>query len=475
MASMKTQAGSADGSATLRTGVAAASDPLLGAHHVDLAARPKVPILVEMMRSVSNAREPAEVQSSFGRGMRRLNGVDGYVATSVRGLEPGDYKVTRKLLMGVDAETELPNPWRDWERIPLSRGGVLGSIMARGEPALVQQLDIRVDPVFGDELAPFGSLIAIPLFDGGQILNWSFFLSRKKDGFSADLVEEMLVTTNLVGGTVKNVIANKKLRDADEEKTREIQRIAAIQKRLLPNPLPSIAGASLGASYGTFDTAGGDLYAVRPVVLAAEPDVQQWLLVIADASGHGPSAAVVSAMVDAIVATVPMPLIGPGEVLRTLNEYLVQKSVEHGFVTAFAAVYHPERRTLRWARAGHNPPLVRSGCGERRVHLLEDVGEIPLGIASGVVYEETTTQLRLHETLVLYTDGITEAIDRTGEQFGVGRIEDALRTCSGAPVCAVNSITGALLAFEGGVRPADDQTLLVLQVGDPCAETMPNA
>lgn len=420
-----------------------------------------------MMRAVSKASDPADVQTNFGRGMRRMHGIDGYLATSVRGLEPGTYKVTRKLLMGVDAEDEIPDPWRDWPTIPVSRGGFLGEIMARGEPALLDHMEVLSDPVLGDELAPFRSLIAIPLFDGGEILNWGFFLARRPEAFGAELVEQALVQTNLIGGTVRNVIANRRLQDAEAAMSREMQRIAAIQRRLLPQPLPEIPGAGLGAAFGTFDTAGGDLYAVREVSVQGS-DHPWWLLVVADASGHGPSAAVVSAMVDAIVATVPTPIAGPGAVLATLNEYLVRKSVEHGFVTAFAGLFDPASLALRWARAGHNPPLLRSGCGDRNVRLLDHVGDLPLGIVEGIVYEEATTQLELHETLVLYTDGITEARNPEGEMFGVERIEESLRQCSGAPDCAVRSITGALLAFEAGVRPGDDQTLLVLQVGGPC-------
>ncbi len=443
-------------------------------HYVELSARQRIPILVEMMRGVSQAKDPSDVQASFGRGMRRMNGIDGYLAASVRGLEPGTYKVTRRLLMGVDDEREAPNPWRDWNQIPISRGGLLGEIIDRGEPALLRSMEIAGDPALGDDITDFRSLIAIPLYDGGDILNWGFFLAKRPDAFDAKLVEELLVTTNLVGGTVKNVLTNRKLLEADAAKTAEINRIAEIQRRLLPNPLPSIPGAALGASYGTFDTAGGDLYAVRPVQVRGSNETK-WLLVIADASGHGPSAAVVSAMVDAIIATVPNPIAGPGAVLQTLNDYLVMKSVEHGFVTAFAGVYDPKALTLCWARAGHNPPILRSGRDDRHadhsVRLLDDVGDLPLGIMPGIVYEEATTQLVEHETLVLYTDGITEALNPDGEQFEVHRIEDSLRTCSGAPACAVNSITGALLAFEAGVRPGDDQTLLVLQVGEPFTHT----
>lgn len=438
---------------------------------VDTSDREHLPTMVETMRAVSQAQTPAEVQRTFGRTTRRIRGVDGYVATSVRGLEPGSYKVTRRLLQGDFGEREPPNPWRDWDLIPLSRGGFLGELMDRGEPLLVQGMEIRDDPVLGDDLASFGSLLAIPLFDGGAILNWSFFLSKRSDWFDGAVLEELLATTNLVGGTVRNALANERLRAIEAAQSREIDRIARLQRALLPEPLPSIEGAAIAASYATFDRAGGDLYAVRRVRLRGS-DAAWHLLLIADASGHGPSAAVVSAMVDAIVATLPEPLDGPGAVLERVNRYLCAKSVESSFTTAFLAAFEPRSRTLRYARAGHNPPLVRAAREPRRIRLLDAVGDLPLGIDPDVRYDDTETTLAPGETLVLYTDGITEATNRAGEHFGVERIEGALLDCSGAPGCAVTSIGQALLAFEGGVRPADDQTLLVLQVdGAPSGES----
>ncbi|MDZ4829236.1 MAG: PP2C family protein-serine/threonine phosphatase [Phycisphaerae bacterium] len=440
---------------------------------IDLSARERLPLLIEMMRSVSSAKTPAEVQAGFGVGMRKLRGIDGYLSTSVRDLESGTFKLTRRLLEDVTGETVASNAWRDWHSLPVLRGGFLGEIMSRGVPALVQRMRIPDDPAVGTDLAPFGSVMAVPLWDDGAILNWGFFLARHQEWFDADLLEEFLVSTNLVGGTVRNVLANERLREAHDEKLKEIDRIARIQRALLPSPLPSIRGALLGAHYATFDEAGGDLYAVREVAVrsgASTDGGKQWLLLIADASGHGPSAAVVSAMVDAIVATVPEPIEGPANILETLNEYLVARKIESGFVTAFLGLFDPTTRTLRYARAGHNPPIVRSSCSEKRVRLLEDVGDIPLGIANNLKYEETTVTLASGETLVMYTDGITEAREPSGEMFGVERIEDALRKCSGAPECAVHHITSHLLEFEAGVRPGDDQTLLVLQVDGECSE-----
>ena len=98
------------------------------------------------------------------------------------------------------------------------------------------------------------------------------------------------------------------------------------------------------------------------------------------------------------------------------------------------------------------------------VERLDQVGGIPLGIVDSIGLEQATVQLRPGQTLVLYTDGIHEAMNAAGEMFGIAGIEEALHACSGEPSCVVNSIVEALRAHEAGVRPSDDQTIVAIKV-----------
>ena len=95
---------------------------------------------------------------------------------------------------------------------------------------------------------------------------------------------------------------------------------------------------------------------------------------------------------------------------------------------------------------------------------LDDVGGIPLGIDPGMTYEFSEVVLERGQTLVLYTDGITDAMNPQREMFGVEGIEAALDRCSGEPACVMNSITTALREHEAGGRPADDQTIVAIKV-----------
>ncbi|MHC4428386.1 MAG: PP2C family protein-serine/threonine phosphatase, partial [Planctomycetota bacterium] len=190
-----------------------------------------------------------------------------------------------------------------------------------------------------------------------------------------------------------------------------------------------------------------------------------WGILIADASGHGPSAAVLMAILQSIVHAYPAdpPPSGPAELLEHANRQLARKRLASSFVTAFMAMYDPPNRRLVYARAGHHPPLLKDPASGDAVHRLEDVGGIPLGVLEETEYEQAEIELGPNQTLLLYTDGITEAMSPEGDMFGLAGIEHALRTCVGDADSMVASIMGPLGRHVGGSRPSDDQTIVAIQ------------
>ena len=141
------------------------------------------------------------------------------------------------------------------------------------------------------------------------------------------------------------------------------------------------------------------------------------------------------------------------------------KRIESSFVTALFGIYDPTTRRFTYARAGHNPPVHMSANGDSwAMRQLDDVGGVPLGVLDRVEYEEHTMQLEPEQTIVFYTDGITEAQSPDGTMFGVEGIERSLTECTGAPECVIDHVTNALKNHEAGVRPQDDQTLVVMRI-----------
>ncbi len=451
---------------------------LAGMRCVDTSGNPRIPVLMEMVGALSRAVDPQEVLRVFSTRIEGLYAPQGYVSLSTRGLEPGQYKITRRLdLDGADTLGSA-DPWQKWDHLPVHSGGFFGEIIRTAYPELIHHLSIRDDAIVGDSLAEYRSLMAIPLFDDGEPLNWAIFLRKDPEGFSVEELEQAILRANLVGTTVKSALIAKELREAHARIRAEVDRVAAIQRTLLPDPLPTIPGLSIVASYQTFDQAGGDHYDFRPlrpcdakgIVGGSRYDPRgPWGMLIADASGHGPAAAVVMAMLHAIVEAYPHEPSGPAEVLAHANRHLVAKRIEHSFVTAFFAIYDPVSRRLAYARAGHNPPLVMRGGGQKMVRL-DDVGGLPLGITDDVVYEEVDVQLEPGETLVLYTDGITEARSPDGRFFGIKGIEASLGECSGEPTCVIQHVSEALRTHQAGARPTDDQTIVAVQVEEEGTE-----
>ena len=426
--------------------------------------------LMGMLQELSHARSPQQVLGTFARGMVELDGPSAYVSLSTRDLEPGEYRITRLVSEDDHGRIEVADTWSNRERFAVHRGGLLGEIVEGGMPVKFDELQLDDDPVLGDRLASYRSLMASPLFDNGEPLNWTIRLRPEPYAFSEEDLEEQLMFGNLVGGTVRHVHTALALEEAQKRLNMEIDRIATLQHNLLPARFPRVPGVRFASSYQTFDRAGGDMYFFQKIGEDAVTGMGEhnglWGLFVGDVAGHGPAAAVIMAMIEAILGTMPSVQVrSTGEALAYLNKHLCFKQIGATFVTGWIAAYDPATGLLEYANAGHNPPLLfRRRQGRCEVIALRDGGGLPLAITSDEVYANTSIHLRDGDVLVLYTDGITESRNPQGEFFGEQGLIDALRQCEGDPESIVATIRHRLLAFQAGGRPQDDQTLLVMQI-----------
>ena len=433
---------------------------------VDLSASDNVELYIDMVQRISLAKEPSQVMSAFSQGMRKSRGESGLLTVSCKGLKPGHYKITRRIGYDGINLTETNDPWFQRGKLPTRTGGFISKLIATPTPKLCHNLRIHDDPVLGDWLAQFGTAMVIPAFTEGVATNWAIILKREPAAYTIADLEEHILRANLIGATVNNTVINKQLREVNARMAREVERIAAIQKALLPRVLPNIRGMKIAASYETYDVAGGDMYDFVCITPEGRhgvinPDAR-WGFMIADVSGHGPGAAVLAAMLNAILYAYPTPPERPSELLNYANKHLCDKRVEHSFVTALMAIYDPMTRRFMFSRAGHPPAIVKSH-GQPLVHL-DQGGGLPLGVLEDVIYQDEEVTLEPGQTVVLYTDGISESQNAKHEMFGIAGIDQALEGCTGEPDCVIKSITTALRAHEAGEQPGDDQTIVALRV-----------
>lgn len=424
--------------------------------------------LLDILRSLSSLDDVIDVQYQLGAGIQKFVPFDGIVSASVRGLAAGQYKVTRCFTDVSNLRSRPSNPWGDWQTMPVHAGGFIGQALAQERPQQYCDLFLRDDPVLGNVIADFGSCLAVPLFDGGRALNWNFLLRSSPSGFTEKESELMLLLGNLMGLATRNLVTSQHCERLNQRITAQLEQVAHLQHALLPRTLPSIPGLHINAHYRPCEQAGGDYYDFIPIPTnghAAADRLHPWAIMIADVSGHGASAAVIMAMVQTLAHAHPIDPDNPGRLLEQMNTHLIAERLDSSFVTAFLGVFHPEARTFAYASAGHHPPRIKHIGENNPAQPFALASAPPLGILDTDFQIETRRRaLNSRDTIILFTDGIVEAMSPTRELFGVDRLDHAISCCSGEPDCIIGSLTSAVRQHEQGNRPADDQTIVALKV-----------
>ncbi|MEL7471812.1 MAG: PP2C family protein-serine/threonine phosphatase [Planctomycetota bacterium] len=421
-----------------------------------------VETIVAALREMSSQTEPQAMLAAYGRHMLAYRPSEFLVSISLRGLPKGRYKVTRAFEPATLTRDEWDrfDPWANWNRLREGEGGLIGEMIATPTPKLLHDLSIDDDPVLGDALRGMGSMVAVPAFDGGEPLNWNFQFRRDPRGYSPRELEEIVLQGNLLGTATRNLVSLRREADLRGQLQGQFEQIAGIQRALLPRSAPKIPGLRIASSYLTSEHAGGDYYDFF------ELSEGKWGVVIADVSGHGAAAATIMAILHTLLHGEAHDA-DPTRIMSYANRRLMQAGIEGHFVTVFYGVYEPETGRLHYARCGHNPPrLYSTGC-ESCIIPIEEAGALPLGVLDDIEIDSADVVLEPGQSLVLYTDGITEAFSPDREEFGVERLDDAIRQASGDPDGVIESVYAGLFGHVGAMTRDDDQTLVVLRREEP--------
>jgi phosphoserine phosphatase RsbU/P len=238
----------------------------------------------------------------------------------------------------------------------------------------------------------------------------------------------------------------------------ELELSQVVQRALLPQRVPPLAGYDIAAFSRPAQIVTGDYFDF----LQFEDGTYGF--VVADVSGHGMSAGMLMSSLQTVFHTLTPGTDSPVEVLKRINRLYIHNINFTTFVTAFFGRLDPLTRTLSYANAGHNPPLLFRGSTK------ETAWFKPTGAAIGLVddYRLGIEQVDLQEgdILLLYTDGVIEALNPQGtEQFGYDRLAEILQQNENLPANEITQkIRGALNDFTGGALLADDITIVVCKV-----------
>ena len=267
----------------------------------------------------------------------------------------------------------------------------------------------------------------------------------------------------------KNVIERERM-------AKEIEVASQIQKTLLPQVLPEIQGLEVDAFYRAASLVGGDLYDIF------RTGEDKYCLVVADVSGKGVPASLVMSMLRTVIQIYAFDAVSARDTLLRVNEYLIRNMPPGMFITVLLAIYDSADRNMKIVSAGHNPMLLyKADTGEL---LKVNPSGMPLGVdialnkgfSDGL--QEITVDLQSGDLFLMYTDGITEAVNRDREQFGMERLtrclSEKLTEASRIPVAEISrAIVGEIDAFSGFSKQADDVTFIVCRTVDSAATPPP--
>ena len=444
---------------------------------VDLSENPHIPELASMLLAASSMTDPAQILSQFGPWVAQRAPRDAFVSISLRGLEKGQYKFTRILTDHggrVDPSSPLLNPWKGWASLATHQGGLVWELVGTPEPKLLNHVDFTKDPILnkilGSKASSLHAVAALPAYEDGKAINWSLSFHTDPDWNNLDTFEMGFLDMNMMGTATRNLVTRKRVEELNSQLQEQLNQMGQIQLAMIPKSNPALDDYELASSYLPCEQAGGDFYNY----LSFDGG---WLgVMIADVTGHGPAAATVMAMLNAHIRaygqqqahTKARP--DPAETAKYLNTALLATPLPNMFATAFIAILDPYTGTINWTRCGHNPPRIRSVDGSIRT--LTEPGTLPLGIIDDLPAQINSSTLAPGDTLVMYTDGITEAArpadNEAGfEMFGERRLDEALAKCSGQPECIIKSVNDALLEFTGTNIQNDDRTIVVVRHNHP--------
>ena len=255
----------------------------------------------------------------------------------------------------------------------------------------------------------------------------------------------------------KNVIEKERM-------AKEIEVASQIQKTLLPSRLPSVPGLEMDTFYRAASVVGGDLYDVFDI------GEGRYCLVVADVSGKGVPASLVMSMLRTVIQIYAIDAKSSKDILLSVNGYLQDNIPPGMFITVQLGIYDTANRRLNFVSAGHNPMLYYR-AGTKQLVPINPAG-MPLGVPVTLSrsfeqgLEEISLTLDTDDLFFLYTDGITEATDREGEQYGVAKLQDFLQqrlgSRDGPEITAISrDIVEEIDNFSGFAKQNDDITFIL--------------
>jgi sigma-B regulation protein RsbU (phosphoserine phosphatase) len=350
--------------------------------------------------------------------------------------------------------------------------GIVGHAARYREPVLVP--DVTKDQRYINVNPETRSELAVPLIFKGNVIGVLDLEHTRRAFFTEDHVRTMVTLAAQIAIAIENARLYERVAQEEKRLERDLAMAHELQSRLLPSSCPQVLNAEVAARFASARAIGGDLYdfipysrASLPVVIgeeiydfpAAAPG--RTAIAVGDVSGKGSAAALYAALVSGFLRSHAATEPRAAEMLHVLNGSLSGRPIEAQYVSVVYAVWDGQQRRIEIANSGLPLPVF---CRKGEIKTIEAAG-LPLGLFAEADYDAVEIEAQPGDVLVIFSDGITDAVNAHGKAFGRGCIEKTIAENSERSAEEIlRALFAAVEKHSAGVAAFDDETAVVLKV-----------
>ena len=336
------------------------------------------------------------------------------------------------------------------DNVPLGKGLTGAAAESR---QVVHVHDTRKDPRYIASHPDIRAEVAVPLIAHDRVIGVMDLESNRVGYFTDDHVRTLTLLAPQVASSVENARLYEEVAMRERRMDEDLQAARELQRVLLPDAEPEIEGLEAAVRLRPAREISGDIYDIF------EHKDRQTVIAFGDVSGKGAAAALYGGLISGLLRTLAPRRRRPAELLKVLNEVLVERKVEARYATLCVLLWDPVARQFVIANAGALPPMI---CRDGEILNIRAEG-VPVGLLESREYEETAFQAQVGDSIVLYSDGITDHLNAEGAEFGRGRLAQVVRAnCHRTPRDLIAALFRELDKFC--TTPYDDQTVFALRV-----------
>jgi len=332
------------------------------------------------------------------------------------------------------------------DRFKIGEYGMVGHVGLTGET--YYSPDVTKDPYYQVSEESTRSELDIPLKVHGKLIGVFNFQHQEVNQFSPERIQLLEALAGHVATAIENARLFKNEREEKERMARELDEARIVQLSLFPNWKPNIPGFEINGLCLPCREVGGDWFDYIPL------SDGRLALVLADVSGKGMAAALLMSSTRSILRMFAEKGLPPGEVLTQVNKILIEDFPKTKFVTMIYAILDPKNNSITIANAGHLSPLLISN---NEIKILDTDYGLPLGLVDRP-YFESNIEFKNGNKLLLYSDGVTEAMNSKNEEYGQERIISHLKQTDSS----MQTLLEDVRSFTAGHPASDDITILMI-------------